>query len=56
MVVWGTVNNCLYLDQCPGDVELGASDEHTHTEKHEKYINEAKETHLKECVPAQIDT
>ena len=56
--VGGTVNNCLHLDQCPGGVEPGASDGHTHTQKTpEKYINGAKtETHSGACVPAQIDT
>ena len=35
--VGGTVNNCLHLDQCPGGVEPGASDGHTHTlKKHQK--------------------
>lgn len=31
-VVWGTVNNCLHLGQCPGGVESEASDGHTHSQ------------------------
>lgn len=48
-VVWGgTVNNCLHLGQCPGGVELEASDGHTEkTAKHSK---------LKKRKAAQIDT
>lgn len=37
-VVWGTVNNCLHLGQCPGGVESEASDGHTHSQTL-KYIS-----------------
>lgn len=52
-VVWGTVNNCLHLGQCPGGVESEASDGHTHSQTL-KYISK-KNTLCKACVPAQID-
>lgn len=67
-VVWGTVNNCLHLGQCPGGVESEASDGHTHSQtlKHiSKKIPFAKhvflhrlisDTHTQTCSAPLIHT